>query len=384
MKFPNTIHSKLPKAGISIFAKMSRLSDETGAINLSQGFPEFDAPDALKALVTKHMKKGMNQYASMLGVLPLREAIAEEFKKNYNTVYDPETEINITAGATQAIFTALASVIQEGDEVIVLEPAYDSYVPAITLNGGIPVYLELKAPDYSIDWDGMRKLINPRTRMIMLNTPHNPTGSILSAEDIKKLEQITKNTDIIILSDEVYERIIFDGSTHQSMARYPKLAERSFIIGSLSKVFSATGWKIGYCVAPENLMSEFRKVHQFVVFCVNSAVQYAMAEYMQKPEALDGVAEMYQERRDKFLKLVKKTRFTCIPSSGSYFQLLNYKNISDEAEVAFAERLTREHGVATIPISVFYHKNVENKVLRFCFAKSDETLEKAIERLCKI
>lgn len=382
--FPSLVRSKLPKVGTTIFTIMSALANEHNAINLSQGFPNFETSAELISLVNKYMKKGMNQYAPMQGILPLREAISEKMFDLYQAQYSPDTEINITAGGTQAIYTAITAVVQPGDEVIIFEPAYDCYAPAIELQGGIPIYVQLNAPDYNINWDEVKKLINQRTGMIMINTPHNPTGAVMSESDMKQLEKITNNTDIIILSDEVYEHIIFDGIPHQSVARFPKLAERSFIVFSFGKTYHTTGWKMGYCLAPANLMAEFRKVHQFLVFCVNTPIQYAVAEYMKKKEEYLELNKFYQDKRDYFINLIKDSKFKCTPASGSYFQLLNYSNISKEKDTDYAIRLTKEIGVASVPISVFYHNPVDNKFLRFCFAKTNETLEQAAEKLCKI
>ena len=382
--FPNTLTSKLPKVGTTIFAVMSKLANEHNAINLSQGFPDFECSKELIALVNKYMKKGYNQYAPLQGILPLREVIAEKMEDIYSAKYDPETEINITAGATQAIYTAITALIKEGDEAIVFEPAYDCYVPAIELNGGVPVYVQLKPPDYHVDWDEVQKLTTQRTRMIIINTPHNPAGSILTAADMLKLEKLTQGTDIVILSDEVYEHIIFDDYEHQSVSRFPKLAERSIIVISFGKTFHATGWKIGYCMAPENLMKEFRKVHQFVVFTCNTPIQYALAEFLKKKSNYMYLPDFYQKKRDYFNKLVKNSKFKLEPALGSYFQLLDYSNITDEKDTDYAIRLTKEIRVASIPVSAFYHQPVDNKILRFCFAKTEETLEKAAEKLCGI
>ena len=383
-KFHNAIKSKLPKVGTTIFTVMSALANEHKAINLSQGFPNFECSEELIALVNSYMKKGFNQYAPMQGIMPLREIISQKMQDLYSAKYDPEKEINITAGGTQAIYAAITSVIKEGDEVIVFEPAYDCYVPAIELNGGIPIYIHLKIPDYHIDWEEVKKVITPRTRMIIINTPQNPTGAILTATDMQQLERITKNTDIIILSDEVYEHIIFDEHEHQSVARFPNLADRSFIIFSFGKTYHTTGWKMGYCLAPENLMSEFRKVHQFMVFCANTPIQYALADFMKNTENYKSLNKFYQDKRDYFIKLINGSKFKFTPSLGSYFQSLDYSNITDEKDTDFAIRLTKENGVASVPTSVFYHQPVDNKLLRFCFAKTNETLEKAAEKLCKI
>lgn len=382
--YPGTITSKLPRVGTTIFTTMSKLAQEHNAINLSQGFPDFSCSEELVELVNKSMLKGYNQYAPMPGVMGLREIIAEKTEELYSIKYNPETEITITSGATQAIYTAISAFIKEDDEVIIFEPAYDCYEPAIELNGGKTIYLQLNPLDYSINWEEVKKRINHHTKMIIINSPHNPTGSILSASDLSKLEKITKNTDIIILSDEVYEHIIFDGYEHQSVARFPKLAERSFIISSFGKTFHTTGWKVGYCMASSELMAEFRKVHQFIVFSANTPIQYALAEFLKKKKNYTELGSFYQKKRDYFNSLIKNSKFTLAPSAGTYFQLLKYNAISKERDTDFAIRLTKEYGIASIPISVFYHKAVNNNVLRFCFAKQDETLEKAAEILCRI
>ncbi|MBN2682122.1 MAG: methionine aminotransferase [Bacteroidales bacterium] len=378
------INSKLPNVGTTIFTIMSKMAEEYNAINLSQGFPDFEVSAELIELINKHMKAGKNQYAPMPGIMPLREIIAEKTYNLYSLKYNPETEITVTAGGTQAIYTAITSIVREDDEVIVFEPSYDCYLPAIELNGGRPIFIQLKQPDYSIDWNEVQKAISSRTKMIIINSPHNPTGSIMTAFDLEKLSKITAGSNIVILSDEVYEHILFDGYEHQSVARFPKLAERSFIVSSFGKTFHATGWKMGYCVAPAVLMAEFRKVHQFLVFSVNTAIQYALAEFLQNENNYKGLEKFYQEKRDYFAKLLKGSRFGLKPASGTYFQLLDYSKISEEKEIAFAEYLTKKVGVASIPVSVFYHKTFDNKVLRFCFAKSNETLEKAAEKLIKL
>jgi methionine aminotransferase len=377
MNFPNLINSKLPNVGTTIFTVMSKLAADNNAINLSQGFPDFSCNPDLIELVSKYMKAGNNQYAPMAGLIQLREQLAQKTEELYGAKYNPDTEITITAGATQAIYTAITAIIREGDEVIVFEPAYDCYQPAIELNGGKTIYLQLKAPNYSIDWEEVKKMMNHRTKMIIVNTPHNPTGSIMSAADMVMLQKLTKDTDIVIVSDEVYEHIIFDGHAHQSVARYPHLAERSFIISSFGKTYHATGWKVGYCVAPQNLMNEFRKVHQFLVFSTNTPIQFALAEFLQQKNQYVELGNFYQKKRDYFISLIKDSKFSLIPSAGTYFQLLNYKNISSEKDTDYAIRLTKEFKLAAIPISVFYHEGVDNHVLRFCFAKKEETLEKA-------
>lgn len=384
MKYPNTISSKLPKVGTTIFTVMSSLANEHKAINLSQGFPNFDVNPKLVSLIHKKMKSGFNQYAPMQGIQQLREVLCEKMEQMYGAKYHPDKEVTITSGGTQAIYSALTAVIREGDEVIVIEPAYDCYVPAIELNGGIPIYVPLKAPNHTIDWNDVKKIISPRTKVIMINTPHNPMGSVMSAGDMKTLEKIVKDTNIIILSDEVYEHIIFDGQKHESVCKYPRLAERSFIIYSFGKTYHATGWKMGYCFAPENLMAEFRKVHQFIVFACNTPVQHALAEYIHDTDDYRELSEFYQVKRDFFLKQLRGSKFKFIPASGSYFQLLDYSTITNEKDTEYAIRLTKENGVASIPTSVFYHKPIDNKLLRFCFAKTDEVLKKAGEKLCKI
>lgn len=382
--FNGPINSKLPGVGTSIFATMSALANEHKAINLSQGFPDFHVSEKLISLVNHHMKKGHNQYAPMQGIPALREVLSQKAEMLYGVKYNPETEINITAGGTQAIYTAITAFVRENDEVIILEPAYDSYVPGILLNGGIPKYARLKHPDYQIDWEEVKKLITHNTRMIIINSPHNPSGSVLHAADMKALEKLTKKTDIIIISDEVYEHLIYDGIQHESVCRYPGLAERSFIVGSFGKTFHATGWKMGYVMAPAHLMAAFRRAHQFVVFCCNTPIQYALAEFMSDPANWNTLHLFYQKKRDYFQTLIQGSRFKIIPCYGTYFQLLDYSNISDEDELTFAKRLTIEKGVASIPVSMFYHKPLNNSTLRFCFAKKEETLEKAANILCKI
>ena len=381
--YPNPIKSKLPKVGTTIFTTMSALANEHNAINLSQGFPNFEVNEELMALVNQYMRKGFNQYAPMQGILPLRERIAEKTQELYEAVYSPEKEITITSGGTQAIYTAITAMIREGDEVVIFEPAYDCYAPAILLAGGIPVYVQLKAPEFTIDWTAVKKMINQKTKMIIINTPHNPGGSLMTAKDMKELEKITSRTEITIISDEVYEHIIFDGHRHESVMRYPKLAERSFVVFSFGKTYHNTGWKMGYCLAPENLMTEFRRVHQFVVFSANTFIQYALADFMKNKNYLE-LPAFYQEKRDYFLKLIQGSKFSFTPASGSYFQCLDFSKITQENDYDFAVRLTKESGVASVPVSAFYHKNHDPKLLRFCFAKTNETLERAAEKLCAV
>jgi methionine aminotransferase len=384
LEFPSNIKSKLPKTGTTIFTVMSSLANQHNAINLAQGFPDFDCSPKLIELVNHYMQKGYNQYAPMPGLLSLREKIAIKTEELYSAVYNPETEITITPGGTHALYAAITAFVGEGDEVIVIEPCYDSYVPAITLNGGRAVFAELKYPDYNIDWSEVKKLINYRTKMIIINTPHNPTGKALSAEDMQKLQKITQNSEILVLSDEVYEHILFDGLEHQSVARYPKLAQRSIIVSSFGKTYHTTGWKMGYVLAPANLMVEFRKVHQFMCFSANTPIQYALADYLDLKDEYLGLSQFYQAKRDHFRKLIKGSKFRLLECQGSYFQLLGYDKITQEIDTEYAIRLTKDYGVATIPISVFYHKKNDNKVLRFCFAKQDQTLEQAAERIHKI
>ncbi|MBL4593992.1 MAG: methionine aminotransferase [Flavobacteriales bacterium] len=382
--YPNTIQSKLPKVGTTIFTVMSQLANENNAINLSQGFPDFESSAELMGLVNDAMKKGLNQYAPMPGIFPLREQIAEKTEKLYGTTYHPESEITITAGATQAIYTAIAATIREGDEVIIFTPAYDCYEPAIELNGGRTVFVQMHAPNYKVDWEVVKKLITQRTKMIIINTPHNPTGTVLEEEDMLALEKIVSDTDIVLISDEVYEHIIFDGKKHQNVSKYPGLAERSFIISSFGKTFHNTGWKMGYCLAPKNLMVEFRKAHQFIVFSANTPVQYGLAEYLKNEDNYLSLNSFYQSKRDLFTSLVKDSKFEVLPSSGTYFQLFSYKGITDMSDTDFAIELTKKHKIASIPVSVFYHQRVDEKILRFCVAKKEETLHQAAEILNKV
>ena len=377
----NALPSKLPSVGTTIFTVMSKLAAEVGAINLSQGFPDFDCDPALVDAVAEHMRSGRNQYAPMQGVPRLREAIAAKYERWHRRRYDPETEITITSGGTEAIFDAVAATVGAGDEVIVLEPCYDSYVPAIELSGATPVFVGLTFPDYAIDWDAVRDAVTPRTRMLMLNTPHNPAGAVLGAGDIAELSALVERTGIFVLSDEVYEHIIFDGVRHESMARYDTLAARSFVVGSFGKTYHTTGWKVGYAAAPAALTTEFRKVHQFVTFSTNTPVQHAIADFLETERGLADLPGFFQAKRDLFLGLMEGSRFRPLPCRGSYFQLMDYSTITDEADADFAIRMTKEHGVASIPTSPFLHHRTGPKVLRFCFAKKDETLRAAAERL---
>ncbi len=383
-QFDGIVKNKLPLVGTTIFSVMSKLALECNAINLSQGFPDFDCNPQLTDLVSSYMKKGFNQYAPMPGVPALRERLAEMIESNYGAKYNVETEITVTAGATQAIYTAITALIGQDDEVIVFEPAYDCYVPAIELNGGKPVFVSLQYPDYKINWLEVSKLINHRTKMIIINSPHNPSGTVLSANDIHELEKLTHNTDIIVLSDEVYEFMSFDNKKHESVARNKQLQNRSIIVSSFGKTVHTTGWKIGYVAAPANIMSEFRKVHQFLVFSCNTPIQYALSDFLKDKDNYLQLASFYEAKRNLFSNLVSGSKFNFELSAGTYFQLLNYKNISDENDAAFAVRITKEFGIASIPLSVFYHNKIDNKVLRFCFAKKDETLKLAAEKICSI
>ena len=378
------IKSKLPDIGTTIFTTMSQLAVQYNAVNLGQGFPDFMMSETLTELVNKAMKNGMNQYAPMPGLPLLRERLAEKVQRLYETEIDPDTDITITPGGTYAIYTALTTVLRPGDEVIVFEPAYDSYIPNIEINGAIPILIPLTFPDYAIPWDEVRSRLTPRTRMIMINSPHNPTGAVLTPGDIEQLRQVVAGTDIIILSDEVYEHLIFDGIEHESILKYPDLLERSFVCFSFGKTYHCTGWKLGYCIASPKAMSEFRKVHQFNCFSCHTPSQVALAEYLQDENAYLHLGSFVQKKRDYFLELMKETVFIPLPSHGSYFQCFSYKNISQESDKEFAIRLTKEFGVTTIPVSAFYKNNQDDHVVRFCFCKKEETLELATNRLRKI
>ncbi len=376
------ITSKLPATGTTIFTVMSALAKEHNAINLSQGFPDFPCPPALQAALELYIEQGFNQYAHMAGAISLRQAIANKVALTYGATVNPETDITITAGGTQAIFTAIAATVHAGDEVIYFTPAYDSYAPAVVLQGGKPIAIELQQPDYRTPWEQVKDAITPRTRMIIINTPHNPSGTIMTSRDMRTLQELVRNTNIVILSDEVYEHIVFDGKVHESVLRYPELAARSFVVYSFGKTYHVTGWKMGYCIAPEALMREFRKVHQYLVFSVNHPAQLAFGEIMEtQPRLWQELPQFYQRKRDLFISRLQGSRFSIRPSQGTYFQLLGYENITEEIDTALAERWTKEIGVASIPVSVFYGPPVQNKVLRFCFAKSDAVLEEAAERL---
>jgi len=382
--FIGTIQTKLPGTGTSIFAVMSQMAAENHAVNLSQGFPDFPVSEELIERVHHYMKAGFNQYAPMQGVKPLRQAISKMFADKYSVTYNPDTEINITAGATQALYTAISAFIREGDEAIIFEPAYDCYAPAVTLNGGLVKYARLQFPDFNINWDELPRMITHRTRLIIINSPQNPTGSVLSSNDMLRLERLTRGMDIIVLSDEVYEHLIFDGLTHQSACLFPELAKRTLVIGSFGKTFHATGWKTGFVLAPEKLMSEFRKTHQFVVFASNTPVQYAIADFIGNKENYLHLRTFYQAKRDLFTDGLKNSRFKVLPAHGTYFQLLDYSRISNKSELEFARQLVEDYKIAAIPVAPFYQNHDDHKVLRFCFAKKDETLIKATKILAGI
>ncbi len=381
---PIPVNSKLPNVGTTIFTVMSQLAAQHNAVNLGQGFPDFPMETALTELVDKAMRDGYNQYTHMNGYPLLREQIAAKVASLYGTGINPDTDITVTPGGTYAIYTSLTTVLQPGDEVIVFEPAYDSYIPNITINGAKPVRIPLNYPGYTIPWDLVREKINPRTRMIMINSPHNPTGAVLSADDMKELTDIVSNTNILILSDEVYEHLIFDGLKHESILRYPELLKRSFVCFSFGKTYHCTGWKLGYCISAPELMQEFRKVHQFNAFSCDTPKQVALANYLQNAAAYNELGAFIQVKRDFFRQKMLATPFTCIPSHGSYFECYSYAAISDEPDTVFAKRLTIDYGVATIPVSVFYQDGKDDKVVRFCFAKKEETLDIAIQRLMRL
>ncbi|MDO6595580.1 methionine aminotransferase [Oceanihabitans sp. 2_MG-2023] len=376
--------SKLPNVGTTIFTVMSALANQHGAINLSQGFPNFHSDPQLMDFVNQAMRSGYNQYAPMPGNLELTKAIANKFALLYNSSYHPETEITVTAGATQAIFTIISAFIKPEDEVIIFKPAYDCYQPAIELQGAKTISIQLNAPNYKIDWNTVKEQITSKTKMIIINTPHNPSGSVLAEADLLQLQELTKDTNIIVLSDEVYEHIIFDEEKHQSVCLFPALKARSFITASFGKTFHNTGWKMGYCCAPKELMAEFRKVHQFNVFSVNHPMQKGLADYLKEPNNYLELSSFFQEKRDLFLSCIKDSRFKYKPAKGTYFQVLDFSEITSEYDIDFAKRLTVENGLASIPLSVFNDNNKDDKVLRFCFAKTKDTLKQAAAILNKI
>lgn len=380
----NHISSKLPKHQTSIFSVMSKMAFEHDAVNLSQGYPNFETDQRLKDLVTKAMNEGYNQYAPLAGIAPLREQIVNKIEALHGKKYDKDKEITVTDGATQALFLAITAFVHPGDEVIVLKPAYDSYEPAIELNGGVPVPVQLKGKNYELDLEEIKQHLNSKTRMLIINTPHNPSGRVFTKDEMQQLEQLLEGTDVILLSDEVYEHIIFDDAKHYSASAFPKLSKRAIVCASFGKTFHNTGWKMGYCVAPEELMAEIWKVMEVNVFCVHHPTQRAFAEYLKTPEHYLDLGEFYQEKRDRFLDLIKDTAFKFKPSKGTYFQLLDYSEITNEPDVQFSRRLIKEFGIASIPVSVFNKENVDHRQLRFCFAKTDETLERAAEILRKV
>lgn len=384
MLIEHPIRSKLPGVTTTIFTVMSQLAVEYKAVNLGQGFPDFPMPEALVELSAKAMRDGHNQYTHMNGYLPLRERLSEKFHTLYQSEINADTQITITPGGTYALYTAFTSILRPGDEVIVFEPAYDSYIPNIELNGATAIRIALQYPGYSIPWDEVRSKLTPQTRMIVLNSPHNPTGSVLTESDIAALRSVLQHNSILVVSDEVYEHLIYDGKPHLSLLRYPDLLERSFVCFSFGKAYHCTGWKLGYCVAAPELMQEFRKVHQFNCFSCDTPKQVAIAEYLQYPETYLGIPEFYQSKRDYFRALMKNTPFRCLPSSGSYFECYDYSNFSDEADKDLAVRLVKEYGIATIPVSAFYQDATDNKVLRFCFAKQNTTLDMAAEKLARL
>ncbi len=360
------------------------MAREYGALNLSQGFPDFSPDSKLLDCVHEAMRKNVHQYAPLGGIFPLREQIAEKIDRCYGASYHPQNEITVTVGATQALFTAISAFVWPGDEVIVLKPAYDCYEPSIIANGGIPIPIQMKGKTYQVDWGEVAQNISPKTRMIIINSPHNPSGTVFSKEDMLQLENLLTDTDILVLSDEVYEHLVFDNALHESVSKFPGLAERSLVCASFGKTFHVTGWKMGYCAAPTHLMKEFQKIHEFAVFCVNHPLQHALATYLKNPDNYMGLGDFFEIKRDYFLEGISGSRFQFTPTQGTYFQLLDYSNISDEPDVQMAERLTKAFGIASIPISVFNLDNQDHHQLRFCFAKKEETLAKAVEILGKI
>ncbi|WP_426269049.1 pyridoxal phosphate-dependent aminotransferase [Dyella kyungheensis] len=379
------IETKLPKVGTTIFTVMSQLAVEHKAVNLGQGFPDFEPPQPLRDAITRAMAEGRNQYAPGIGLQPLREQIALKTERLYGHKLDPNTEITVTSGATEALFAAIAAVVRAGDEVIVFDPAYDSYEPAIELQGARAVHIPLQAPSFGIDWQRVRDAVTPKTRMILINSPHNPTGAVLSAADLDELAAIVRDTEIVVLSDEVYEHIVYDGAQHESVLRHAELAARSFVVSSFGKTYHCTGWKLGYAVAPKALSAEFRKVHQYLTFCTFHPAQVAFAEFMAStPGHYLELPSFYQVKRDRFRELIKPSRFKLLDVPGGYFQLVDYSVISDKDDVAFCEWMVKEGGVAAIPLTPFYDKAPGTHYLRLCFAKSDATMEAAAERLCKL
>ena len=379
-----SVGSKLPDVGVSIFAVMTRLANEHGAINLSQGFPDFDCAPPLVDAVSAAMRAGHNQYAPMPGVLALREALANKVQVCYGATVDPQTDIQIVSGATAGLYATLTAFVHPGDEVILFEPCYDSYVPVIRLSGGTPVFVSLRYPDYAVDWDDVKRAISARTKAILVNTPHNPTGRMWTADDMRRLAELVDGTDILLIADEVYEHVIFDGRRHESLLRYPDLRQRACVISSFGKTFHTTGWKVGYCVAPQPILAEVQRVHQFMTFTVHTPSQVAFAEFVARDPEASELASFYQQKRDRFLELIQGSRFTPLACDGTYFQLLDYSAISHDADNDMAMRLITDHGVASIPCSAFLYNDRGGPVLRFCFAKQETTLRAAAERLREV
>jgi len=379
-----TPSSRLPDVGVTIFTVMSRLAAEHGAINLSQAFPDFDCGPELVALVCDWLGRGQNQYAPMAGVPALRQALSRTIERQYGARYDPDTELTVTAGATEALFSTITALVHPGDEVLVFEPFYDSYVPAVQLAGGVPVFVTLRYPDYAIDWDAVRRGFTSRTRLVLLNSPHNPTGTVLDEADVRELTSLVDGTKAVVVGDEVYEHLVFDGRRHESLARHPVLAARSAVISSFGKSFHTTGWKVGYVAAPAAISAEIQRVHQFVTFAVNTPIQHAYAEFLDRGVDFSEVARFYEAKRDRFLALLEGSRFRPLPCRGTYFQILDYSAIGREGDRDMAMRILRRHGVASIPTSAFLSASQAPPVLRFCFAKRDDTLERAAERLRQV
>lgn len=376
--------SKLPTSGQTIFSTMSALATEHKAINLGQGFPDFDTDPVLRELITKHLNEGKNQYTPMPGLPALRQTLTEKIKRCYNADINPDTQLCVTAGATQALFTAINAFVHKGDEVIIIEPAYDCYIPEVLIAGGLPRPYAMRYPDYAIDWNEIGEMINDKTRMIIINTPHNPSGTLLDSDDLKSLEALVAGKDIVVLSDEVYEHLIYDGEEHQSVMRFPELFKQSLAVFSFGKTLHATGWKMGYVVGAEELVKEFKNIHQWNVFCVNSFIQFAIAEYLKDPATYEGLPSFFEQKRNNLTEMLDDVPLTPLVAKGTYFQLYNYEEVSDDDDVTFAKFLTTEIGVAAIPMSPFYTEAINDKTIRFCFAKTDATLEKAAERLKKL
>ncbi|MGQ7867747.1 methionine aminotransferase [Sunxiuqinia sp. sy24] len=378
------VQSKLPNTNSSVFSSINKWVEDSGAIDMGIGKTDFKCPQKLIDLAAKYLNDGYNNYAPLEGILPLRKEISEIVRVNYGQVYNPTTEITITAGTNQAVHTAISAVVKDDDEVIIFEPAFESFAPSIILNGGRPVFVRLKAPTFKIDWEELRKMVSAKTKMIILNSPHNPTGSVLSENDLFQLQRLTNGTNITILSDEIFESMIFDNQTHQSVARYEKLIERSFVISSFGPLYNINGWGISYCLAPERLMREFRKMQQIQIYHVNSPLQYALAEYLPKNHSFEEISELYQGKRNYFNRLLEGSLYEVIPAQGGYFQLLDYSKISEEPDIDFAERLARDFGIVTVPVSAFCHEKNRSKFIRICFAKENDTLERAAEKLLQV